>query len=214
MGMLRERLRYIWVSHFAKPATLRRLHRTIRRRQVKRILEFGIGDCSRAVALTRTAAMPGGAGEVTYAAVDLFEARPALHIAADVDSGDGTEATPPLSLKDAYRRLKQTGAQVRLLPGDPYSALSRGANDLGQVDLIVLGAEQSPESLGDAWFYVPRLLHEQTEIWTVRRDEAGELIHAPLPLSEVDALVRAAELRRRAASLGAHVRGSSRRRAA
>lgn len=216
MGMLRERLRYTWTAHFAKPASQRCLHRAVRRHQVQRILEFGIGDTARARALIRTAAMDrladGGTADITYAAVDLFEARTALSIAGDSTSDE----TRSLPLKEAYQRLKATGAQIRLLPGDPYSALARGANDLGQLDMIILNADVDwhidAETPDPAWFYVPRLLHDETEFWVARRENDGEIRYEQMPLADVHALGRQAQTLRHAAS--AANRGNSVRRAA
>jgi len=207
MGTLRERFRYTWIAHFAKPASQRCLHRAVRRQRVRRILELGIGDASRAKALIRTAAIDGGATDVTYAAIDLFEARPALSVVDDFSSDDfsnddpNTDAHQPLPLKEAYRRLRSTGAQIRLLPGDPYSALARGANDLGQLDMIIMGADVDPESLQAAWFYVPRLLHDETQFWTARRDDEGEVRYELTALADIHALGREATARRRATSV-------------
>jgi hypothetical protein len=186
---------------------------------VRRILELGIGDASRAQALIRTAAIDGGSAAVTYAAVDLFEARPAPSVlgrtSSDVPSryDPSTDAHEPLPLKEAYCRLKSTGAQIRLLPGDPYSALARGANDLGQLDIILVGPDVDAESLSAAWFYVPRLLHEETQFWTARRDDEGEVRYELAALADVDALAREATARRRATTAATTTghRGSMRR---
>ncbi len=206
MGKLRERLRYTWVAHFAKPASQRCLHRAVRRGRVRRILELGIGDASLARALIRTAAMDEGPTDVAYAAIDLFEARAAVQMAG----ADHTDAPAPLPLKEAYRRLRPTGAQIRLLPGDPYSALARGANDLGHLDMIILGAEIDTESFGAAWFYVPRLLHEETQVWSAQRDDEGEIRYQVMPLADVHALGREAETRRRAAAVASQNVGTLR----
>lgn len=211
MGMLQERLRYTWVAHFAKPASGRCLHRAVRRQRVRRILELGIGDASRAAGLIRTAAIDGSPADVTYAAVDLFEARPALGVCDDPSA----VAPEPLPLKEAYRRLKATGAQIRLLPGDPYTALARGANDLGQLDMIILADDVDAESLQAAWFYVPRLLHDETQFWTARRDGESEVHYELTALTDIHALAQDATTRRRAASVAAGApRGGSLRRAA
>jgi hypothetical protein len=61
-------------------------------------------------------------------------------------------------LKEAYRLLKATGAQVQLIPGDPGSALPRSANALGQMDLVTISADYDAESFAGGWFYLPRLL--------------------------------------------------------
>jgi hypothetical protein len=87
--------------------------------------------------------------QVRYAGVDQFEARV---------SGDG----PGIPLKSAYQMLRATGANVRLLPGDPFSAISRAANSMAKVDLLVVSSGLDAQSLGQTWRYVSRILHGQS----------------------------------------------------
>ena len=65
-------------------------------------------------------------GEICFTGIDLFEDRPA---------GQGVGIT----LRDAHRTLKATGARIRLMPGDAHEGLARVANGLGKVDLLLHG---------------------------------------------------------------------------
>jgi hypothetical protein len=86
--------------------------------------------------------------KVRFTGIDLFEGRD------DQSSG--------LSLKEAHRLLKACGGRVQLVPGDPLSALSRSANSLQGTDLLVIGADQDETSLKQSWFYVPRMLQDNS----------------------------------------------------
>ena len=121
---------------------------------------------------------------VSYSGVDLFELRPA------------GEARVPL--KEVFRYLKCTGAKLRLLPGDPFAALARSANELTGTDLIVISCDQDPESLARAWFYVPRMLHPGSEVYVERADERGTIVLQRITMSEIEEL--AAPLARRRAA--------------
>jgi hypothetical protein len=150
-------------------------------------LELGIGDGARTLRMLQLAMQGQPPSAISYTGVDLFEAR--------------TEADGPgLSLKAAHQRLKATGARVRLAPGDPYSALARIANELGAVDLILVSADQAGASLDRAWFYVPRLLHAETQVFveeSTSDEQKGRL--SPLTPFEVNQRAAKAAPRRAAA---------------
>jgi hypothetical protein len=86
-----------------------------------------------------------------YTAIDLFESRPAHQ--------------PRLTLKQAFHDLRPTGANIRLVPGDPYAALVRTANALTGTDLLIIAADQDRDSLAQAWRFVPRMIHPRTLIF-------------------------------------------------
>ena len=88
--------------------------------------------------------------------------------------------------------LTPLGAKVHLIPGDPFTALSRVANGLVGVDLLVIGADQDRESLAWAWFYVPRMLHERSLVCLEEFDRRrGRRGYKLLSLSEVESLAAA-----------------------
>ncbi len=180
-------LKYCYLAYAAKPAAERRLYRIIRRQRAGRIVELGIGDTVRAQRMIAVSGRYRGQEEVSYTGIDLFEARPEEHSA--------------LSLKQAYKQLTPSGARLKLLPGDPYSALARSANSLLNTDLIIIGADQDADSLERAWFYVPRMLHGNS---TVLIEHVGEQPEAErryhqLPAEDIAQLAELAAPRRRAA---------------
>ena len=92
------------------------------------------------------------ADEVHFTGIDRFEDRPA-------DRGPG------ISLRDAHRTLKASGARIQLVPGGPGEGLSRAANAMGKLDLLLLAPGPDAQDLAEAWFYVPRLLHSQSLVF-------------------------------------------------
>jgi hypothetical protein len=97
-----------------------------------------------------------------------------------------------MTIKRAHRTLQASGAKVHLIPGDPFTALSRSANSLAGVDLLVIGADQDRESLAWAWFYVPRMLHEQSLVCLERLDNRlGQSGYQLLSRDEVESLAAA-----------------------
>ncbi|REJ64462.1 MAG: hypothetical protein DWQ31_21265 [Planctomycetota bacterium] len=158
-------LKYCYLAYLAKPVAERSLYRLVRRHRVRRIVELGVGDTSRAQRLIQVAGRYHEPQDVAYAGIDLFEARP--------------NEQAPLSLKSAYRQMTPLGARLQLIPGDPYSALARAANSLTKTDLLLVAADQDLESLRHAWFYVPRMLHENSQVLAekVTADDEGEHRH-------------------------------------
>jgi hypothetical protein len=157
--------RRFYFAYLSRPASDRAIYRFLRKHRVRKILELGIGSGQRTLRMLELAAHEHAEAPISYTGIDLFESR---------SESDG----PGLSLKAAHRQLKATGARVRLVPGDPYAALARTANELGEVDLIVVSADQDRPSLDRAWFYFPRILHAQTQIFLEERrgaDGACEL---------------------------------------
>jgi hypothetical protein len=149
--------RLFYLAHLSQPLGERPVYRAIRRSRVRSILEIGMGAGLRTSRMIETMRRVSGNG-LHYTGIDLFELSPA---------SDG----PKLSLKEAHCKLKPTGARIRLVPGDPYTALARTANDIGPCDLIIVAAGHDAESLNRAWFYVPRLLHSATLVLVEQPDD-------------------------------------------
>ncbi len=141
--------RLAYLAYFSRPSKNRVLYRAIRRGGVSHILELGMEQGLRSVRMIDIATQTQTVQPVRFTGIDLFE----------MAAGGG------MSLKAAHCRLQATGARVRLVPGDPFSALANAANHLGPCDLIVIGAAQDGESLAKAWFYVPRLLKPTTRVF-------------------------------------------------
>jgi hypothetical protein len=151
MSALSKRLRLFYLLHFAKPAVDRQILRVIAKMRVCSILELGVGNGQRALRMLEVASLQTAFSEISYTGVDLFEAR-------DVAQGLG------MSLKEAHKLFHAAGARARLVPGDPYSALSRVANTLGEIDLVVISTQVDRQSMAKAWFYLPRMLHRRSKV--------------------------------------------------
>jgi hypothetical protein len=148
------RLARLFLACLSKPAGERHLYRDIRRRRVCRIVALGL-SVRRAARMIAVAQSCGPA--VWYTAIDRFDLRQPV----------------PLPLKEAYRQLQASGARLRLVPGDPLTALSRVANDLLGTQLVVVSADQPGDLLEAAWFYVPRMLAAGARVCVEVRDAAG-----------------------------------------
>lgn len=179
-------LKYCYLAHVAKPAAERRLYRHVRRERVRRIVELGVGDGSRAQRLISVSRRYHEAKEISYAGIDLFEAR--------------SDDQMPLPLKHAYKRLMPSGVRLQLVPGDPYSALARSANSLLDTDLLIIGADQDPLALERAWFYVPRMLHTGSTVLVEHVGEGpeAERRYHRLPAADISQLAELAMPRRAA----------------
>jgi hypothetical protein len=127
------------------------LYRALAKSRASRIIELGVGMGSRAQRLVEVARRYAKQTPVQYTGVDLFEARPAI--------------SPGMTLKRAHRVLRATGAQVRLIPGDPLTALARAANSLANTDFVVIAADQDCNSVTQAMFYLPRMIHADSQVF-------------------------------------------------
>ena len=148
-------IRSSYLLYFAQPAADRALYWALKSRPIRTIVELGIGlgsaSGNRTERLLEVAAWRRDCLPLAYTAIDLFESRPAHQ--------------PRLTLKQAFHDLRPTGANIRLVPGDPYSALVRTANALTGTDLLIIAADQDRESLAQAWRFVPRMIHPRTLIF-------------------------------------------------
>lgn len=179
--------RLFYLAHLSQPVGERPIYRAIRRSRIRSILEIGMGAGRRTSRMIETMRRVCGNEGLHYTGIDLFELSPASD-------------RPKLSLKQAHCKLKPTGARTRLVPGDPFTALARAANDIGPCDLIIVSAGHEPESLNRAWLYVPRLLHSTTLVF-VEQPDGRTNVPSFQPLSHDDVRRRAkAGLPRRTAA--------------
>jgi hypothetical protein len=173
-----SRLAAVWNACFAKPGLERSVEQAIKRQHPRRILEIGLGDGRRARSVVSLAQRYHARHEVHFIGIDLFEERHA--------------GEAPFPLKDAYRILRSTGACVRLVPGDAYGALVRAANLLNELELVLISAEVSKQSLAAAWFYLPRTLAKNAVVlWADGTLPDGEY----RPMSRTELLAAARPLR-------------------
>jgi|GEM_PF-5433140 len=148
----------LW-TRFGKPACDRSLFRRVQRFRPLKIVEFGV-DLSRAQRVISLAqrCQPEETkpARIEYCGVDLFDMR----------------SVDPLMLKQAHHTLAQTGAKVRLVPGDLQAALARAANELPNTDLLIVDAKNSREDLEAVFHFLPRMLQATTSIARYSQSDA------------------------------------------
>lgn len=154
-------LKYTYLAHLSQPSTDRVLYRALDKCPVRSILELGVGDGVRAERLLAIATRNVPDGEVCYTGIDLFEDRP--------------DGSPRIGLKQAYQQLRQQHVKVRLVPGDPCTALSRISNDISGIDLVLVAGDQDADSLARAWMFLPRMLHARARIFQQSAANDGKL---------------------------------------
>ncbi|MEA1949954.1 MAG: hypothetical protein U9N87_01100 [Planctomycetota bacterium] len=135
--------------------------------------------------MIETAQLVSPDAEIHFTGIDPFEARCA---------GDG----PGVSLKLAHRQLSATGAKVKLIPGDPLSALARAANSLGNTDIVIISAPQNLSEMDAAWFFVPRILHADSVLFEEQGQLGGQMLLKSVSPQEI--AKRAGEISRRRAA--------------
>ena len=175
------RLRSLYLFHLSKPSTDRLIYQTIYEENLRRILEIGIGEGERALRMIEVGEMRTPTDQIHYSGIDEFESR-------------RSKDSHGLTLKAAHRALHSTGVRVRLLPGDPLAALSRAANGLGKIDLIVVSAQVDQEAMANAWFFIPRLLCAESLVFIEELEKPGAGIR--LRRLSHDEIARRAEAKR------------------
>ena len=176
--------RYAYLAHVSRPKSVRQLFRLVKRHRFSRIVEVGISDMQRAVALVEVAQRFAGEQTISYTGIDWFDAR--------------SHELAPLKLKDAYRVLRATGANVRLVPGSPSASLVTCANAHANTDFIVIASSVEDCELERAWFYVPRMLHAASIVLREGRNADGEPIFMPIASKQLNAWAAAAGSRKAA----------------
>ena len=168
-------LKYNYLAYLSQPASDRQIYREIRRHRVGSIVELGIGYAQRTQRMLAVVSQFWPDEEIHYTGIDQFKARPADN--------------PGITLKLAYKLLKRLHAKVRLVPGDPFMALARTANNLMDTDLIVIAADQDPEAMLRAWSFIPRMIHENSLVYQERLGRTkGKSHFVRLELQEIEDL--------------------------
>lgn len=140
-------LKQLYYCYLAKPAHDRALYRMAAQFEFNSIVEIGISSIERTCRVLEIAHR-FSEQPIQYCGIDLFEAN--------------THGQKHVGLKFAHVELKKTGANVKLMPGDPFSCLSRSANLLSGTDLLIIGAQNDEESMSRSWFYLPRMIHDES----------------------------------------------------
>ena len=192
-----SRVACFYLAHLSKPKADRAIYRHILRQKCRKLLQIGLGDAQRALRMIRAAGRHHVRNSVRYAAIDLFESRASIGLWPH-DAGASAQ-TPGLSVKQAYRLLKPSGARVQLIPGDVFEALARTANALGEIDLVLITADHDPECLERAWFYFPRILHKHSRVLMEKR-EPGSTESSLVVVDQREIQYRAQKCQRRRAA--------------
>ncbi|MDX1962995.1 MAG: hypothetical protein SFX18_07570 [Pirellulales bacterium] len=148
-----SKLSRAWLLRFGQPASERILYREVTDRPPQRWLEVGLGNGQRTLKLIELVRETLPQADLHFYGIDLFEGRP------------NYQAKTDWSYKSAYQALKKAGVKAQLLPGDPHSALSRAANGIRQLELVIISADQLGPALAQAWYYVPRMLAPDARIY-------------------------------------------------
>jgi hypothetical protein len=162
------------------------LYKAIKGRTIRSLVELGIGSGQRTERIVEVLAWEKGNLPLSYTGIDLFEERP--------------KDRPGMPLKTAFARMKFDQVKTRLVPGDPYSALSRTANQLSGSDLIVISADQDREALERAWFYFPRMIHSETLVFVEEPAAKGTTSYRQITPLEINRLAATANRAKRLAA--------------
>ena len=92
------------------------------------------------------------------------------------DDGDVFEGNVDWDrIRSGFEQLRQQHVKVRLVPGDPFDALARIANETSGIDLVVVAGDQDPELMARAWLFLPRMIHDDTLVLSQAADAQGRL---------------------------------------
>jgi hypothetical protein len=172
------------LAYFSRPKADREIYRLLKRQQITRIVEVGIRDLERTCTIIEVAQRFAADKQVAYTAMDWFDARP-------------SDASP-LTLKQAHTALKETGAQVRLVPGAPAKSISTVANAHLNTELLLVAESITDDDMSFAWFYVPRMLRANSLVFREKRDADGQMQLKRLSIAELATRAEQAALRRAA----------------
>lgn len=175
--------KYALLAYLSRPSWERSIYRLLAKTPVSSIVELGLGAGLRAERMISVILRNTPADSIRYTGIDLFEARPS--------------ESPGMTFKEAFRWSKKLGVKAELIPGDPLSALARAANRLTKTDLVVIAADQDPEALTRAWFYVPRMLTDSSIVLLQAPDVQGAF--RIVERREVDMLAAASQAARKVA---------------
>ena len=192
------RLKFAHLAWFSQPKGERWLWRHMRRHQVARIVQLGVGDARRARLLIEVAQRFAPHGHVQYTGIDLFESGPFESGPFEAKPVEAGAARGGLTLKETHCRLTATGGEIRLVPGTPLTALRRVANTLSGTQLLLISANTDEAALEQAWFYVPRMLDTDSLVLRERRLPDEQVEWQRVERSQIESLARSAAPRRAA----------------
>ena len=154
-------LKYCQLAYLSGPACERTLYRQMAKRKPTRILEIGLGLGVRTLRMFDIARRYCDSREIVYTGIDAFESR--------------TDGALTLSMKSAYKLVRQNNVKVKLVPGEALAAMTVTANSLANTDLIVIDSDIRDCELLQAWKYFPRMMHAQTLMFRQTSGESGKV---------------------------------------
>ncbi len=177
-------VKFSYLAYLSQPASDRPIYKWLNQNPVSRIVELGVGDAVRTRRMLELAVAVKSDAPIHYTGIDLFEAR--------------SVGQMQLTLKAAYRMLRALPVRSRLVPGDPYTALARVANELTGTDLLVIASDQDAKQLRRAWSLLPRMLHSTSQIF-LERTTKKQPSFQPLSQDELTVLIATSRHPNRAA---------------
>ncbi|TWU42831.1 hypothetical protein [Novipirellula artificiosorum] len=116
--------------------------------EINTLLEVGVGDGARAVAIVSSLQRSRPDAKLRYAAIDQFEL------------GEGA-----VTLMQFHKRVRAEGISPQIFPDAVDQGLMRLSHTIGRVDVVVMGLSaekwQTPPTLG----MLRRVCHEKTSIF-------------------------------------------------
>ncbi len=149
--------RFFKMTWLDKPVSDRAVYKLIKQRQIRSIVEIGLGDGKRCENLIAVA-QRFSEEKVRYTGVDLF---------------DSSESSSPLKLIEMHRRLKGIDAKTQLVPGDIGSALPRIANSHLRTDLILISSGYDREQFSMVKSFLPRMLHPSSLVLIQNKEDGA-----------------------------------------
>ena len=178
-------LKYFCHQWFRSPRGDRLLYSVIHNKRPRQIVQIGLGDGQRTATLLRMAARYRPDDGIAFAGIDLFEDRPSQ--------------LAGMSCQQAHRMLRPLVERLSLVPGDPFRGLAHCANRLAGTDLVIVSAGHEKAILRQAWFYLPRMLCQDSIVLVEERSRQG-LAFRHMDIGELAHLAADVSVERRAAA--------------
>jgi hypothetical protein len=154
---LRSKLRYHRLLRTTQPRRYINLFRTIYENRCRSIVEIGTWNGVHAEQMIRVAESHAPVESIRYAGFDLFEALTDEQLRLEYSK------RPP-TRDEVFRRLKDTGAEVVLYPGNTRQTLPKATQELARADLVFIDGGHSIETISADWDAVRRGMGPHTTV--------------------------------------------------
>ena len=128
--------------------------RLVKRSGAVSVLEIGVGDGARALAVTRSLVEANPNETVCYAAIDRFE------------MADG-----PITLKEFHQQLRAQSVKPTLIPMDTVAGLARVSSTIGIVDLVLIAEPNDEVNLTTLAPALARITNENSSVYELANDK-------------------------------------------